>query len=158
DFAVCLAFGLLAGLAKPTALAGFLVVGFIYTCAVVFAERRAVGPLILPLTCAALTVLLPIAAVLLWGRVANHYMAANPLATLLRFQNLIGWYFGKLDDRVSATLWDWVVYRRAIPEGLGIAWLAAVYGLVRVGPASRHFWIAGALVVGWLSSFLLFPG
>ena len=157
DFAVCLAFGMLAGLAKPTALAGFLVVGFIYTCAVVFAERREIRLLILPLAGAALTVLLPIVAFQMWGRIADQYMAANPLAALIRFQNLVGWYFGKLDDRVGATLWDWVVYRRALPEGLGIAWLAAVYGLIRVGPESRHFWIAGALVVGWLSSFLLFP-
>ena len=58
-------------------------------------------------------------------------MAQNPLAALLRSQNLTSWYLGDWNDRWSVAS---TIRRRALPEALGIAWYVAFYGLARVGP------------------------
>jgi hypothetical protein len=166
DFAACLLFGILAGLTKPTAFAGFVVVGFIYTCAAIVTEYRRTGArflpimrpiLVVPLAGAALTVVLPAVMFIWWGGVSDSYMAQNPLASLIRFQNLGGWYFGSWSARTSVGLWDWVVRQRALPDALGFGWLAALYAWIRMGPGERSFWIAATLIVGWLGSFVLFP-
>jgi len=84
-------------------------------------------------------------------------MAQNPLAALLRTQNLRSWYLGVWSDRWSVALWDWTIRLRALPEALGVAWYVVLYGLVRMGVRNRLFPMALALLAGYVSAFLFFP-
>ena len=83
-------------------------------------------------------------------------MAQNPLASYLRFQNLVSWYFGTWSDRWPNELWR-TIRLRALPQSLGIAWYIGLYGLIRVGPFNRLFWMAFVLITGYLIGLVIFP-
>ncbi len=157
DFILCLVFGVLAATVKVTGFAGFVIVGFLYTCLFAWQGRRSILADFGVYLFAGATVAIPIAALLLWGHYADGFLAENPLSSLLRVQNLTAWYFGTWDARWQSDLWDWTVYQRALPHALGVLWFFALYDLVRTGVRSRPFWIALALLAAYLSTFALFP-
>jgi hypothetical protein len=152
-----LAFGILAALVKVTAFAGFLVVGFLYTCALAWRRRKRLAETVPTLLLAGSTVLLAAVALTIWIKFADGFMAANPLASLLRSENLSAWYLGVWSDRWGQPLWDWTVRLRALPQALGVAWFVALYALARMGLGNRLFLIALMLLAGYLSEFVLFP-
>ena len=152
-----LVFGLLAALVKITAFAGFVVVGFIYTCAFVWQHRERLEAITRLLLLAGGTVLVPAMVFMSWGDYADSFLAQNPLASLLRTQNLLLHFFGVWSDRSSVALWDWTIRLRALPETLGGVWYVALYGLARMGVRNRLFPMTLTLLVGYLSGFLFFP-
>jgi hypothetical protein len=154
DCITCLVFGVLAALVKITCFAGFVVVGFIYTCVFVWCQRERLAANFLALLFSGGTVFFAAVALTIWVGYADEFMAQNPLAALLRSQNLTSWYLGDWNDRWSVAS---TIRRRALPEALGIAWYVAFYGLARVGPRNRLFWIALVLFAGYLSDFMFFP-
>lgn len=157
DLVAAIIFGTLAALVKITGFAPFVVVGFIYTCVFVWQQRFHIPANLTNLILAASSVALPAIAFSIWSGYGDHFMAQNPLANQLRYQNLMSWYLGEWSDRSSRALWDFAVYRRVLPETLGAAWLVALYGLARIGPRSYWFWVTLTLLVGFLSAFLFFP-
>lgn len=157
DFIACVVFGVLAALVKITGFAGFVVVGFVQTCALVWRHRERLAEITRPLMLAGGTVLLPVIALIAWGDYSDAFMAQNPLATLLRTQNLLSWFFGVWSDRWSVALWDWTIRLRALPEALGSAWYVALYGLARMGVRNRLFPMALTLLASYISGFLFFP-
>jgi hypothetical protein len=86
---ICLVFGVLAALSKIPTFAGFTIAGFLYTCWFAVDRRRELPTLMLYFFAAAATVLVPVAAFMVWGRLTDSYFLENPLAVLMRFQSLL---------------------------------------------------------------------
>jgi uncharacterized membrane protein (DUF485 family) len=158
DYLACLGFGALAAVVKIPTFSGFLVVGFIYTCAHVWRRRERFAEERLPLALAAGAVVVSAAALMVWSGYADRFLARNPLAAVLRVSNEPQWYFGTWDDRWSRPLWDWAIRLRDLPEALGGAWYIAAFGLLILAILrNRSFWTAVALIAGYLSVYMLFP-
>jgi hypothetical protein len=157
DFITCLIFGVLAALVKITCFAGFIVVGFIYTCVLMWRQRERLAGNFFALLFAGGTVFFAAVSFTIWVEYTDQFMAENPLAALLRSQNLTSWYLGDWNDRWGVPLWNWTIRLRALPDALGIAWYVTLYGLARVGPQNRLFWLALVLLAGYLSNFIFFP-
>ena len=158
DYIVCLGFGALAAVVKVPAFVGFVVIGFIYTCMYMWRWRqRLIGDL-LPLALAAGTVLVSLTGLIVWSGYTDTFLAKNPLAAVLRVSSIPQWYFGTWSDRWSSLLWNWTIRLRDLPEALGSAWYIAALGLLILAILrDRSFWTAIALIVGYLSVYMLFP-
>jgi hypothetical protein len=144
-------------LVKMSGFAPFVVAGAAYTCAFVWKERQRLAANLIPLVLAGTTVLIPTLILMSWSKYSDHFMLQNPLAALLRFQNLTTWYLGSWADRWTVVLWDGTVRLRALPEALGVAWFAVLFGLLRVGPRHCWYWMALVALTAYLSAFLFFP-
>ena len=158
DYLVCLGFGALAAVVKVPAFAGFVVVGFIYTCTYMWRRRERVVEDLLPLALAAGTVLVSAAALIVWSGYTDAFLAKNPLAAVLRVSSIPRWYFGTWSDRWSSLLWNWAIRLRDLPEALGSAWYIAALGLpILAILRNRSFWTVVVLILGYLSVYMLFP-
>jgi hypothetical protein len=158
DYLVCLVFGMLAAVVKVPAFSGFIVVGFIYSCAYMLNRRDRFARDIFPLLLAAGTVVVSVAALMVWSSYTDKFLLQNPLATVLRVSNIPQWYFGAWSDRWSPLLWSWAIRLRDLPEALGRVWYIGAFGLVILAILrDRSFCTAVTLIVGYLSVYMAFP-
>jgi hypothetical protein len=105
---------------------------------------------------AALPAFVALAALLAWLHFSDAVKAQNPIAVNLTSQSLRHWNFGTLSQRVSAQLWIDTVWRRSIPESLGIAGFAAIVLSAMGTVRGRALALALGLATAYLGAFLLF--
>jgi hypothetical protein len=157
EFFICLTFGMLAAAVKGTTFAGFAVLGAIYTCWFLWQQREQFPANFILALLASITVIGSLLTAVVWGAYADRLLVANPLAASLRLQSLATWYLGTHEDRFSWALWGWTVRDSAIPEALGIAWLVALVGFIRLNVRNYLLWLAVMMIAAYLSVFFLFP-
>jgi hypothetical protein len=158
NYSACLAFGVLAASVKVTALAGFVVAGFFYSCFFLWMKRSSLKIDLQRLLFAGLTLVFSAGSLFAWSAYTDSFMRQNPLASMLRVSSMPAWYFGVWSDRWSKELWDWAIRLRDLPEALGSVWFVPVLGLIYAAfRGGRGFWLSLALIVSYLSVYMFFP-
>lgn len=95
---------------------------------------------------------LPFLPSLLWSLHASAVRGQIPLARFLKNDQLHGWLFGKVSQRLVLSNWNFLLLERGIPDLLGNCSVLVVF--LSLGFLSRQYWVGAALSI---LLYLLYP-
>ncbi|QTL02466.1 phospholipid carrier-dependent glycosyltransferase [Aquabacter sp. L1I39] len=151
--------GSLAVLAKSTTFPAFLMLGGLGTMWVLIQGLRSGAPLRSLAVIAGGTLLaaaIPLALGFAWVAYSDVVKSANEFGRLITSEALSRWNFGTLGQRTSLTLWNDVIFQRAIPDMLGSFYVIAPVIMLFAAGMNRTFGLAILATAAFLFPFLLF--
>jgi hypothetical protein len=160
------AFGVLAALTKVTTFAMFflLAVGtLVYLAGRALVstapeQRRSVArSLVRSCWPYVLALVVPLVVTEYWVDFSDHVKTSNPMSAALVSTRLRPWTYGTLEDRLSLQLWRETIWKRAVPESIGLASPLALLGTSLIYLRRRLLALTLTLLVAYVGVFLLFP-
>ncbi|WP_277186194.1 hypothetical protein, partial [Caballeronia sp. BR00000012568055] len=153
DALMCGGFLALAILQKSTTVLPVLLFAVVWRIAGLIRSRIRPNADLLLKSCA--TYVVPFIIGVIWVEYTDKVKSQNLFGQLLTSAKLFSWNFGTLHARLSAELWNGVIWHRVVAENSGghLGMLIIVAGLLW---APQRRWLIGAACGLFLSFFLIF--